>query len=233
MGFDAASIPLKISLSQVPLFRGLNAFELKMIQGVIREKFFEKGDILLFDGKPCDQIVIVRSGRIKVFRTAATGREQILEILNPGDTCACNPGAAAWCCSSNSQALTDCGVWIFPRDKYNQMVKSNPQLSQSLNKIFAARLQKFSSLIEEVSLDDPKRRLVKLILDSLTMENNFVKREDISEILLTHEEIAQRLGLVRETITRHLQQLKRADLIDLQPRRIVVRDRQGLQALVT
>ncbi|MCB9757672.1 MAG: Crp/Fnr family transcriptional regulator [Candidatus Omnitrophica bacterium] len=232
MGFNAASILPKISLAQVPLFRGLSTFDLKLIQDVIREKVFHKGDILLFDGKACDQIVIVRSGRIKVFRTAATGREQILEILNPGDTCACNPGAAAWCCSSTSQALTDCDVWIFPRDKYNQMVKSNPQLAQSLNKIFAARLQKFSSLIEEVSLDDPKRRLVKLILDSLALENNFVKHEEIAEIFLTHEEIAQRLGLVRETITRHLQQLKRADLIDLQPRRIVVRNRQGLQALV-
>jgi CRP-like cAMP-binding protein len=233
MGFDAAFIPLKISLSQVPLFQGLNAFELKMIQDVTREKFFKKGDILLFDGKPCEQIVIVRSGRIKVSRTAVTGREQILEILNPGDTCACNPGAAAWCCSSTSQALTDCGVWIFPRDKYSKMVKSNPQLAQSLNNIFAARLQKFSSLIEEVSLDDPKRRLVKLILYSLEADKNLVQGENSLELFFTHEEIAQRLGLVRETITRHLQQLKRADLIDLQPRRIVVRDRQGLQALVT
>lgn len=225
--------PHKITLCQVPLFRGLNAGQIKEISNSIREKSFQKGDIMLFDGKPCDQVLILQSGRVKVFRTSVTGREQILEILNPGDTCACNPGASKWCCNSSSQALTDCQVWILPRDKYNRMVKSNSRLVQSLSELFAERLKRFSSLIEEVSLDDPERRLVKFILDLSASDKDILSRKsDENELPFTHEEIAQRLGLVRETVTRHLQQLKRADLIDLQPRRIIIRDRPGLQELV-
>ncbi len=148
-----------MTLGRVPLFSGLSSSQIKAMEGSVRERAFSKGDILFFDGKPCDQIVIVKSGRVKVFRTASSGREQILEVLNPGDTCACNPGASAWCCSSSSQALTDCEVWILPREKYALMVRSNSQMAHALNDLFAKRLQKLSSLIEEVSLDEPKRRI--------------------------------------------------------------------------
>ncbi len=221
-----------LTLAQAPLLRGLSSVHLKNIESVVREKSFKKGDILFFDGKPCDQIVIVRTGRVKVFRTAVSGREQILEILNPGDTCACNPGVSQWCCSSSSQALTDCQVWIFPREKYTNMVKNNSQMAQSLNELFAHRLQKLSSLIEGVALDDPKQRIVKFILDLATSEINSPPSEKFDILPFTHEEIAQRLGLVRETITRHLQLLKRAKLIDLKPRQIIILDKDGLKKIL-
>ncbi len=222
-----------IALSRVPLFRGFNSSQLDLIQDSIREKSYQKGDILFFDGKPCEQIVIIRSGRVKVFRTASSGREQILEVLNPGDTCACNPGVAVWCCSSSSQALTDCSVWILPREKYSQMVRSNSQLAHSLNELFANRLRKFSSLIEEVSLDDPKRRLVKFILDVSAPNSNSTGNAKSLDLPFTHEEIAQRLGLVRETVSRHLQQLKRSKLIDLKARKIVILDKLGLKKIIS
>lgn len=221
-----------MTLGRVPLFSGLSSGQIKMMEGAIKERAFLKGDILFFDGKPCDQIVIVKSGRVKVFRTASSGREQILEVLDPGDTCACNPGASAWCCSSSSQALTDCEVWILPREKYAAMVKSNSQMSHALNDLFAKRLQKLSSLIEEVSLDEPSRRIAKFIFDLSAVDEDVKGSPTISELPFTHEEIAHRLGLVRETVTRHLQHLKKAGLIDLKPRKIIIVDRKGLESLL-
>lgn len=222
-----------LPLSRVPLFRGLNIAQLNTIQKSIREKYFQKDEILFLDGKPCEQIVIIRSGRVKVFRAVPTGREQILEVLNPGDTCACNLGVATWCCSSTSQALTDCSVWLLPREKYRQMININSQLAYSLNDIFANRLLKFGSLIEKVSLDDPKRRLVKFILDLSVLDANTTKRDTSAQVIYTHDEIAQHLGLVRETVSRHLQQLKRAKLIDCRARRIIILDQQGLKDMLS
>lgn len=221
-----------LKLSDVFLFQALSPMELASLKGCLREKSFDKGEFLFMEDQSCERIFIVQSGRVKIFRTASNGREQILEILEPGDTCACNPGSSTWCCTSTAQALTTCRVWFLARESYNRLVKTNSRLSQTLNRLFANRLCRLHELIEEVSLDDPRRRLIKFILNI----TNDVKRDSQDKnklvIPLTHEEIAQRLGLVRETVTRHLHQLKRLGLIDIKPRQILVRNKEGLEKLL-
>ncbi len=165
--------------------------------------------MLTFEGKACERIFIVQSGRVKVFRTASSGREQILEILNPGESCACNPGTNAWSCSTAAQALTTCSVWFLSRDDYVRLVKTNSNLTHTLNRLFAERLCRFSNLIEEVSLNDAKKRLVKFLLDMLNETPSDEENPDTLFISFTREEIAQRIGSARETVARYLHDLKR------------------------
>lgn len=186
------------------------------------EKNFKKGEALFFEGKACERVFIIKSGKVKLYRTSSSGREQVLETLNAGDTCACNPGSPAWNCSSSAEAMTPCAVWFLSRDNYVRMVQTNSKVSQALNRLFADRLKCFSSMIEDMSLKDVKKRLVKFLLDMQT-ENEFP---------FTREEVAQRIGTARETVARYLYQLKRARLIDIKPRQIIIRDKQGLEKLL-
>ena len=93
-------------LRKIPLFQDLSQKELNSLKKHLREKSFDKGEILFFEGQNCNRVFVVQAGRVKFFRTSASGREQILEVLGSGDTCACNPGAVAWHCSATAQALT-------------------------------------------------------------------------------------------------------------------------------
>lgn len=219
-------------LKDVPLFRGLSEAEREALKTSLREKFFKKGELLFREGGCCERVFIVQSGRVKLYRTASTGREQILETLGPGDTCACNPGAQVWSCLTTAEAVTPCTVWFLSRPDYVRMVQTNEKISHTLNQLFAERLRTFSSLIEEVSLKDVKKRLVKFLLDMLAEKRAPAKSSEVLFIPFTREEIAQRLGAARETVARHLHQLKRAKLIDIKPYQIIIRDKEGLQALL-
>lgn len=221
---------MSIRLKEVPLFHGLPEAELNALGARLREKSFEKGGILFQEGQCCERIFIVQSGRVKLFRTASSGREQILETLGPGDTCACNPGSQTWHCLSTAQAAAPTTVWFLPRDEYVQLVQKNGRLSHSLNQLFAERLRSFSSLIEDVSLKDVEKRLVKFLLDMLAQKP---VKGDVLFIPFTREEIAQRIGAARETVARHLHELKRAKLIALKPYQIVIRDKPGLEKLLS
>jgi CRP-like cAMP-binding protein len=158
----------------------------------------------------------------------SSGREQILEILGPGDTCACNPGSMEWFCNATAEAMEASKVWFLARDQYVRMVQTNSKVSLTLNKLFADKLRCFGSLIEEVSLKDTKKRLVKFILDMPAPGSSGA----VPSIRFTQEELAQRIGAARETIARHLQQLKKAKLIDIKPRQILILDRPGLEKLL-
>lgn len=217
------------SVRDIPLFKNLSEAELFEIKSCLKEKKFEKGDLLFQEGNSCERIFVVQEGQVKLYRTSSEGREQVLEVLGPGDTCACNPGACQWFCSSTAEAVTPCKVWFLSRDQYVKMVQSHSSLSHTLNRLFADRLSHFSSLIEEVSLKDVKKRLIKFLLDMLE-ENK--SASNTLFIPFTREEIAQRIGSARETVARYLYQLKRKKLIDIKPRQIVVRDREALKKLI-
>ena len=151
-------------LRNVSLFQGLSPSELEAIRSRLKERSYSKGEILRFSGDLCQQIFIVVSGRVKIYRTASSGREQILEILDAGGTCACNPASSVWHCSATAEALTPCTVFFLPREDYVQMVTSSSKLTHALNRLFAERICRFSSLIEEVSLKDAKKKLIKFLL---------------------------------------------------------------------
>lgn len=214
---------MPVQIKDIPLFQGLSGPELKQASSCLVEKNFKKGESLFLEGNACERVFIVREGRVKIYRTSSAGREQILETLGLGDTCACNPGVSKWNCSSSATALTPCLVWFLSRENYVRLVQTNQKVSQALAKLFAERLQCFGSLIEEVSLKDSKKRLVKFLLDM---------RSGSGELPLTREEIAQRIGTARETVARYLSQLKRAHLIGIESRRIVILDEPGLKKLI-
>lgn len=213
----------------IPLFKDLPESELSEIKKCIKEKVFAKGELLFQEGNSCERIFIVQQGQVKLYRTSSDGREQVLEVLKPGDTCACNPGACQWFCSSTAEAATACKVWFLSRDHYVRMVQTHSALSRTLNKLFADRLSHFSALIEEVSLKDVKKRLIKFLLDMLEEDK---KASNTLFIPFTREEIAQRIGSARETVARTLYQLKRKKLIDIKPHQIIILNKEALKKLL-
>ncbi|MBI4431938.1 MAG: Crp/Fnr family transcriptional regulator [Candidatus Omnitrophica bacterium] len=215
---------MSIAIEQIPFFQGLSEKELSAVKTCLREKSFKKGQSLFMEGAACERVFFVRSGRVKLFRTSPSGREQILETLGPGDTCACNPGSRRWQCASSAEAADPSTVWFLSRENYIRLVDENTKLAHSLNRLFAERLRCFSELIEEIALKDSRKRLIKFLLDLAS---------DSIEVSFTREELAHRLGMARETVARQLSDLKRKKLIDIKSRQIIIKNKESLKKLLS
>lgn len=184
------------------------------------------------EGDGCERVFVIQTGRVKIFRTASSGREQILEMLGPGETCACNPGSVKWSCSSSAEAATDCDVWFLSREDYVRLVKTNTKLTHALNQLFAERLMRLSCLVQEVSLNDVRKRLVKFLLDMHADHLSQKTQGGFIPIPFTREEIAQRIGSSRETVARYLHDLKREKLIDIKPHQIIILEKESLEKII-
>ena len=223
---------MSLAIKEIPFFKGLTETELAAVGQCLREKSFERGESLFIEGNACERIFFLKSGRVKLYRISSSGREQILETLEPGDTCACNPGSAAWSCASSAEALTACTAWFLSRENYVRLVQANSKLAYTLNRLFAERLKCFSSLIEEVSLKDSKKRLIKFLLNMLADGSNRTSEKGVLAIPFTREELAQRIGAARETVARQLYQLKNKKMISIKPHQIVILNKAGLEKLL-
>lgn len=224
---------MPLEIKDIPFFHELTPSELKAVSSCLIEKTFKKGEVVHNEGGNCSVLFFVKTGRVKVYRTSSQGKEQIYEILGPGETCACNPGELVWKCASSAEALADSTLWFLSRENYVRMVRDNSKLMHALNDLFAKRLQCFSDIIEEVTLKDSKQRLIKFLLDMLEhKQTTSPKGTNALFIQSTREEIAQRLGVARETVARQISELKRKKLIDVKPFLIVIRDKQALEKLL-
>lgn len=223
---------MPLQLKKIPLFERLPQRELDLLSAHLIEKFFRKGEILHAGGNPCGQVFFIESGRVKLYRTSARGKEQIYEILGPGETCACNPGHNEWQCPANAEALSPCTVWYLPRTYYLDLIARNPLLTQSLNELFAERLRRFEDIIEDVTLKDTKRRVIKFLLDSAERKKIHNPGGDVLFIPFTREELSHRLGAARETIARHISELKKLKLIDVKPYQIIILNKEALEKLL-
>lgn len=225
-------MPLQLkALKEISFFSSLPEKEIQELQSSFAEKTFKKGEHLHASGSCCERLFFVRSGRIKLYRLAPSGKEQILEILGPGDTCACNPGEKVWYCGSTAEALEISTVWFLPREKFVQAVERSARLMHALNELFAAKLQNLTGVLEELSLMDSRKRLVKFLLDRLARKTGIAK-SNVLFLRSTREEIAQQIGTARETVARQLSLLKREHLIDLKPYQVIVLDREALQKIL-
>jgi len=223
---------MTVEIKDIPFFKNLTALEMSELKKCLVERSFKKSQILHGEGSECSEIFFVKSGRVKIHRLSHTGKEQIYEVLGPGDTCACNPGETSWKCGLNAEALSDCTVWFLSRGIYLRLLADSPVLMHSLNELFAKRLQCFGNIIEDVTLKDSKKRVIKFLLDMLQHKHSLVPQSDTLFIEATREEIAHRLGMARETVARQISNLKRQKLIDVRPYQIIIIDEEKLKSML-
>jgi CRP/FNR family transcriptional regulator len=223
---------MPVLLEEVPFFRGVSEEDLSSIKKRLTEKTFGKGEMLFIEGNACAGIFLVKSGWIKLYRTSLSGTVQSLEVLGPGETCTCNPGARNWTCALTGQALTRCTVWFLPKKDYVKLIESSPEVSHMLNRVLAERLQKAGSSIAELSSEDSKKRLAHLLSELLAKSGGKDSARAVISVPLTREELAEMIGTSRETVVRQLYELRREKLIDIRSRKIVILDRQGLKNLL-
>lgn len=183
------------------------------------------GTLLQLEGDPAEAMYIVTKGRVKIARIAASGREQVLHILTPGqhfNAVAIFDGGP---CPANAEALTDVALLALPRDAMRRVVEQHPSLAMALLQEFTGRLRQLVNLVENLALHTVQGRLANLLLSQ-------AEAAERGEMVppLTQAEMAAHLGTVREMIGRTLKNFEALGLIRLERGVITLLDRQGLEA---
>jgi CRP/FNR family transcriptional regulator len=200
----------------------LGVDELARLALTVVERQFEKDEVIFLEGEPCQGLYIVRDGSVKIYKLSPEGREQILSYIKPGDSfneVAVFDGGPN---PANVVAAETSSLWIVPRLAIVQVIQANPEVALAVIQNLGARLRHLVGLVEDLSLRQVSGRLAKLLLEMAAT----------NERALTQQEMAARLGTVREIIGRSLRQLETRGLIKTERGKIVILDREELEKLV-
>ncbi len=220
---------IKRQLAAIPLLANLNREEYQSLAEIVISRKYERGAEIFSENDPGNGLYLLVSGRVKIYKLSADGREQILHILGPGDPF----GEAAVFVGSNfpatASALTASTVFFIPREPFVDLINRMPQLAMNIMASMSRRLKKFAGMIEALSLKEVPARLATHMLFLSSQEGG---REDI-RLNISKAQLASLLGTIPETLSRILKKMSARGYIEVKGPRIRIKDRNGLEALAT
>ena len=206
------------SLKALPFFSGLENKDLKAILYVGKELKIDKGEIVFSEGELCRGIYIVKKGELKLYKLSEEGKEYILHFVNDGEIFG---GAPIFLEDGKypayAEAKKDSIVIFISKSGLLRILAENSNITFKVLHTFSKYLDLLVEKIGQLSLMDVSKRLAQFLL-KLANEN----KTNIIELKLSQQDIASKLGTVREVISRALKQLQKKNLIKIQGKKISI-----------
>jgi len=207
-------------------FAGLDDDALRLVaEGMHLYRFARKESIFL-EAETCAGLHIMKSGSAKVFLLSPQGRQYIVKILYEGDTFNEVSVYGGGENPVNTAALEESEIWIIQTEILRKLVSSYPKYANQIINNLSNNLRDLVLRVSGMAFFQVTHRLAHLLNElpeeALNGENN---------TRLTQDQLAARLGSVREVIARSLRALERSDAIRLENRRIYIEDREKLAQL--
>lgn len=214
-------------LQLVPLFEDLDDAALNRLEQLVHENFYQKGDTIFSADDPADRLQIVAAGQAKVYQLAASGREQLLYLLQPGDF----DGEASLFTEqtrhSYAEALLPTQICSISRQDFQGLLQSTPQLALNLVNAFGQRISSLENKTTQATTESVESRLANYLIELSAAQNS-----EIVTLPLKKKDLAIYLGTTPETLSRKLNQLQKQGLLEKETgNRIKILDEDQLEML--
>ena len=209
-------------LRTVPIFSELSEPDIASLGRLTSRRTCPKDTVVFFENEEGDSFFIIVDGRIKVTILGDDGREVILSVLGRGDFFGEMALLDNEPRSATAIAVEDTELLSLHRNDFQSVLTDNRSIMSALIKILTARLRRANHQISTLALLDVYGRVARVIVDTARDEGKRLKDGRIAFRRATHQEIANRIGTTRETVTRMLKDLERQGLIHIDGKEVVV-----------
>lgn len=200
-------------LRRIPIFSELDASSLARLASHCVPRSVAAGFVLFTTGEACRGLYIIESGRVRIYRISAEGREQVLHIEGPGRPVAELPLFDGGAYPASAVTTEPSRLLFLPRADFEQLYRSNPDVAQAIIRALGKRLRHLVHVTETLAFRDVAARLAMLLAGYA--ESAGRATPDGIEVALgrTQEELALEIGAARESVSRALKQLAKRGLI--------------------
>jgi len=181
--------------------------------------------MVLLEGESAANLYFVASGVVKVFKTSAEGKEQILSIVRPGESFNDVPIFDGGPNPVSALAMGPVLLYGIKRNDMVTILRDHPQIALNVIKVLASRVRHLVSLVEDLSFKHVIGRVAKILLEHVGGEMGREPR-------LTQQEMAAMAGTAREVVGRSLKSLEEEGAIKFDRHRIIITDKEALKEIM-
>ncbi len=218
-------------LRSLPYFAELSPADLRSVRECIAARDFDKGEIVMLEGEPCRGLYLVRSGSVRVFKTSPDGREQVLRVVEAGDSFNEVPNFDGGPNPASAETLEPSTIYLIRRAHLLRLTAQYPSIAMALLRVFAGRLRHLTTMVEDLSFKHVTSRLAKILLEYAAQPDDGAGDGSGLKRRLTQQEMAALIGTAREMVGRSLKSLEAQGAVRVDRHRIVITNKELLQKL--
>jgi CRP/FNR family transcriptional regulator len=186
-----------------------------------------KGELLAMQGDIWPYLFLVAEGRLDAVKTSAEGRTLLVTTFSAGELfwgLTFFQPEAPLLATFQAQSFTRVHLWS--RGLVEPVFLAHGRMSWELCHLMIQRMQRASTIVEELAFQPVAGRLARLLLENFASSG-----EPAMERTLTLDEMAARVGTTREMVCRALYRFADKDLINVTRTEFILTDREGLARL--
>ena len=217
---------LRATLAQIKHLNDLPEEVVKAIVESATPYHFDTGQVIYLEGEPAEYVYILERGWVKATRMTHEGREQGLHFLSPVEMFGDNAVFTRTSYPATTTALEDTDVWVIPSEEMLTLVKRFPDLALAIISILSERIVKYIELVEDLSLRSVDERLASTLLRNAEFTDG--EMVVLRRAWTTLDEMAVRLGTVRDVLSRAMKTLELEGYIKVGKQKILIVDAKEL-----
>ena len=207
---------------QLNSLKSLNKEELVRISACKTSRIIKKGEVIFDEGDHLNGVYCISGGICKVSKMSSNGRDQIIHLVKKGDILGERSLINDEVANLKATAINDMEVCFIPRDEIIKDLEKNPDFTMNVLKDLASSLKSADNIIVDMAQKTVKQRLAEMLIQ---LEEKFGHDvENILNIHLSREDIANIIGTATESAIRLLSEFKKEGVITLKGKNISLKN---------
>ena len=217
-------------LAKVQIFSGLTESELSFLAQRAVPRSYSAGQSVFGEGEPCSGLYVVESGHVRIFKSSAHGREQVLSIDGPGSSIAELPVFDGGSYPASATAIDEARLLFVSKQDFQALCLAHPQVALKVLRVIGTRLRRLVGIIEELSFTTVRHRLASFLLRLAQKEGKRSAAGVAITLPASNQELASHIGTVRELVSRNLSRLQAEGMLQIVGRTVTISDLKALEA---
>jgi CRP-like cAMP-binding protein len=196
-------------LKDCSLFQCLTDEQVRRLEGRSKSRDFKRGMLIYVPSDLGDCVLVLSSGRVKIFHNTQDGKQAVLALIDPGELFGELALVEPTQREEYAEAMELSTVIVIPTEEVQRLMNEHPKLSLGLNKLLGLRVQRFNRRLKSLLFRSNRERVVHLLFDLAEKYGKYQRDGTIAiGIRLSHQELASIIGSTRETVTLVLGELQ-------------------------
>ena len=218
-----STFPPKECMLAMDIFCDLEPAALAAFEQQTEMRTCRKGQILYSQEDRAEVLFLLKRGRVQLYRLTPSGKRLELATLEPGTFFGEMPLVGETLRHTFAEAAEDSLICVMSRSDIERLMRQRSEVALRMIEVLSRRLALCEARLEEMAYRSVPARIAAVLL-------RLSQGRSGEAVPITHQELGDMIGALRESVTKVLDEFQRAELVELSRGRIILRDVPGLQS---
>lgn len=213
-------------------FSILDDDDIKLLDQDKESTFYSKGQSIFFSGRTPTGVFCLMEGKVKMAKMGSDGKDQIVRFVLPGKLLGIRAFLGECAYTATATSIEDSAICYIPGETFKYLQAKYPTITSCMITTLSQLLCEAEDKITSIAQKNVRERLAETLLELRSVFSYGDKiKEDTQPISLTRGDLANIVGTATETVIRLLSDFKDAGLIDIQGRKVILKDINALKSI--